>query len=96
MNMKILDQLVAASIIDPITMKSWENGAFETVLMESGFEENLKSQLISIRSNDFKNFVSDAYSLIIAYDEPAPRLILPSALSGMAQIKEGMPKEAVA
>jgi hypothetical protein len=96
MNMKVLDQLISETIMEPATISSMENGAFSKIVDSSNFDEDLKTKLKSIGCEDFNKFVAEAYELITTHDAPEFRIRLPSAAEGIELHSKPKLAEAVA
>jgi hypothetical protein len=96
MNMKVLDHLIADSILEPSIAPSMENGSFSKIVKESSFEPDLKTKLLKLGCKDFGKFVCEAFDLISAYEAPQARVILPSAAEGIKLVEGELRVEAAA
>lgn len=83
MSMKVLNRLIARSIMDPTVVPSFEEGRFEGILSDAGFSQEVLEKLSAVEADSWKEFTEISYQTIRDLEMPRMAVELPSPAEGL-------------
>lgn len=65
-----LDRLLGRSVVDPEIARAYEAGQVEMLLSGYDFPNQLRTELLDVEANSFKEFAAEAFKLAARWDGP--------------------------
>jgi hypothetical protein len=94
MGIRILDRLIARSIVEPSIRGQCLNGGRPALLRELGATQSVMMAMCEITSDSWEDFVRKAYASLRALGEIAEPSALPSVMDGLVRVSADKPRVA--